>query len=466
MKDRVSRISFAVFFLVLTFGVCLSPYASDAVQKLIPKQESQVKNVFTQSGADLYGRTLADYARAKPAEDTPEKAAPESTAKRAALLPVRLTTRVYRSLRSRFITLQEKVDASFGPEYDLEMPFLLSKKALDKAMGMNMTTSHMGVANDVMDWDDVVLGMDDGTLSFIMDDADVDVGLQKVVEFGKKMQSEGRDFLFFITPSKGQNISKTYKGVYRDYTAEKTKQLTDALAANSLCCVNYQDVIDTSGRPQADFFLRTDHHWLPQAALEANKVLVRTLNEQFGYSIDESVYDLSNYNVDYTSYDCLGTQGRKVTRVYAQSERLPLLTPKYPTDLDVYIYGKGVAHGETADVLTDQRRKDTPSSNKNSGIPYSYYGFGDKQLVQIRNNDVHDGKHVLILKTSFALPMLVFLPDIAEYIDVIDPRHFTGSVEKYIEMNDPQTILLICGTVVLYDPWNEEAGVPSFCNFD
>ena len=94
MKDRVSRISFAVFFLVLTFGVCLSPYASDAVQKLIPKQTTQVKNVFTQSGADLYGRTLADYTRVKPAEDTPEKAAPQSAAKRAVLLPFRLTQRV------------------------------------------------------------------------------------------------------------------------------------------------------------------------------------------------------------------------------------------------------------------------------------------------------------------------------------------------------------------------------------
>ena len=280
------------------------------------------------------------------------------------------------------------------------------------------------------------------------------------------MQSQGRDFLYFITPSKGLDVSEKYRGVYRDYAPEITKKLTDALSANGLCYVNYQDEIGRSGGPQSDYYFRTDHHWLPQVALDADKLLARTLNEQFGYSIDESVYDLSNYVVEYTSYDFLGTQGQKVTSVYTEPERMPLLVPKYPTNLDVFITTKGKAHGPIEEVLLDTSLKDTPNGDLHTASPYPYYGYGDQKLVQIRNNDVHDGRHVLILKTSFARPMYCFLPNIAEYIDIIDPRHFLGSVERYIELTDPKTVLVICGAGPLFDPWNEDAGLPSFFCLD
>lgn len=77
---------------------------------------------------------------------------------------------------------------------------------------------------------------------------------------------------------------------------------------------------------------------------------------------------------------------------------------------------------------------------------YGSYGYGDVALFSVHNENVHDGSRVLIIKESFADVVYPFFAEAVEYLDVIDLRAFSYSLERYIDKTDPDTVIVIYGT--------------------
>ena len=148
-----------------------------------------------------------------------------------------------------------------------------------------------------------------------------------------------------------------------------------------------------------------------------------------------------------------GSQGRKVTQVYAEPERLPIVAPRYETDLTVFNSKlKATTSGNIQATLFNY---DTfKEKNLYKASYYSFYYYGSNPLFQIHNNQRHDGKRILVIKESQANVMIPYMCNMAEYVDVIDLRHFNGSLRAFIKANKPDCVILVYGASGFggYDP--------------
>lgn len=350
------------------------------------------------------------------------------------------------SIKQLIVRLETKVDAQVTNNFRYKMPLVLLQKKFDHAIWKyNMTTSLNDTSNDPSSSEDVVVQLDNGYLSFVIDDFDTNDTVDKLVDFAHQMESEGRNFLWLETPIKtnGNDFSE-YDDVITDYSIEKRKEIFEAFDRNGLHYKSLTEEMDALPSDKSELFFRTDHHWLPQTGLWACSVLAEELNHAFGYDIDADIYDISYYTIEYADREWLGSQGKKVTAVYTNPERFPIVMPKYATDLSVFISKLNcVKNGKIQDTLFDFEMLNETDLYK--GNYYMSYGYGDQPYVSIHNHDKNDRSRMLVVKQSFADTMYPYMCHMAEYIDVIDLRYFDGSVQTLIQKTNPDTVIVVYG---------------------
>ncbi len=343
--------------------------------------------------------------------------------------------------------LQNKVNDDFR----YRMPSILLKNHYQNLLGMDMTVSFNTAENDMTSNSDMVVRFDDDSeyICGVIDDIDISQNALKLVEFGKYVENKGINFLYFHTPYKSASNE-----IYKDYSKEKENELINKLKESDIDYIRFNDYMPESRDEYAKMFYKTDHHWLPQTGIYANRVLCDYLNKNYGYNIDTSVFNLNNYRAETTDELFLGSWGRKVTEVYAKPETFEIYYPKYTLDLDVYNtrYNEHT-HGNIEDTLFlyDALKCDLYERNN-----YAVYGLGDPAYMSIHNNDIHDGSRILMIKTSFANCMYSYLPAVFEDMDIIDPRYFNASIKLFIEKNKPDTVIIVYGIASYESNFTEE----------
>lgn len=321
-------------------------------------------------------------------------------------------------------------------EYPGQINFVLAKKFWDKATGMDMTTS-LSVSAD-----NPVVDLGEGRLSYIVNSYSEE-NVNNLIEFGKKTEKEGRNFLLFCTPFKIDDEDIVKSGIYENKSIEWEKEYVDSFRNAGLHVVSATEEMDKQGLIKKDLFFKTDHHWLPQTALWGNKVMCDYLNKNMGFSIDTSIFNEENYSVTYPG-TWLGSQGKQVTEAYCDEEPFPVVSPKYDSDITAFLSIKNATEtGRIEDVLYDWsilKQKDIYTRRN-----YDFYSYGNLAYISIHNNKLNDGRRVLLVKRSFADSMVPSLAACVENLDVIDLRYFNGSLETYIEETNPDTVIAIYG---------------------
>ena len=362
-------------------------------------------------------------------------------------------------------TFKQFVEDNTTEKFKHRFTFILSLKRFEKLAGMNMTTSLNGITNDVEKPRDVVVQFSDGMLGYVIDEYAVDHlledNIQSVISFGKQMEDQGRQFLFFHLPYKSGQIDESYLGVFQDDCTAAREKINSAFSASGLHYYSFDQYIDTHGLDRSTLFFKTDHHWTPQTAMLANQIISEELNRDFGYQIDPGLFDLDRYDVEYGSRPMFGSMGRKVTTVYADPEPLPILLPKAETNFEVFnSYNNSTTTGSLKDTLMnyDVFGKKYKSIHENS--TYSVFGYGDQAYIRIHNLDRNDGKKILMIKVSHANLMFPYLSQAVEYIDVVDLRKFNGSLQTLIEKNDPDTVIVLYGVQTLLAHYTNQRSSP------
>ena len=321
-------------------------------------------------------------------------------------------------------------------DYPNQLNFVLLKKSWEKFVGMDMTTS-LSVSDE-----NPVVDIGDGRLSYIVNDYSEE-NVNSLVEFGKKSEEKGINFLLFCTPFKIEEDDTIRSGIYENYSLELEEKYINTFRKEGLHVVSATEEIKKQGLSKKDLFFKTDHHWLPQTALWANKIMCEHLNENMGFSIDTDIFNEENYTITYPG-EWLGSQGKQVTEVYCEPEPFPVVIPKYDSDITAFLSKKNATvSGRIEDVLLDWsilEQKDIYTRRN-----YDFYSYGNLALISIHNNNLKDGKRVLLVKRSFADPMVPSLAACVENLDVIDLRYFDGSLQAYIEATKPDTIIAVYG---------------------
>jgi hypothetical protein len=286
-----------------------------------------------------------------------------------------------------------------------------------------------------------VVDLGDGYLSEVVkkNTAPPAAGLYALHDF---LQELGIDLLYVQCPHKIAP-EDSISGV-TDFSNENADALLATLASKQIPYLDLRKNIQEENLDNHGLFYKTDHHWKVETGLWASAILMNHLNEQYGFTFDVHIAKPEQYR--YTRYQdwFLGSLGKKVTLVQTPAEDFILMSPLFDTDLSLTIPELNLDVRGTYDILIDHtmiERKDYYTLEH-----YRAYMYGDKPVITVHNNLVHDGKKILLVKDSFARVVSPFLSLGVEELHILDLRHFNGSIKSYIEQHRPDIVM------VLYNP--------------
>jgi len=193
----------------------------------------------------------------------------------------------------------------------------------------------------------------------------------------------------------------------------------------------------------SSLFFRTDHHWTSETAFWAYTKIIAYMNNNYQFGIDERYLDIENYTIKTYEDWFLGSQGKRTGIYYAGVDDISLIYPKFHTQMSLSIpnennYRTGSFY-ETIFFMDHINEK-----NYFELSPYSVYTDGDNSLVIIKNEEAPCDKKVLIVKDSFALPLLSFVSLCFQDVDVIDLRIYKQkALIEYIDESNPDIVIFM-----------------------
>lgn len=368
------------------------------------------------------------------------------------------------ALTERIKTEESKIEkyCTNGMYWRICNPLTICKKYCDKFVGLDVTSS-MPQKGGQYAVGDMVTKYTDDSFSYVVNDGDITNRAESVVKFAKEQMADGRNFLFILHPNKFEGTPE-----YKDYSEKKRQELDDILKSNSIDYLNLHNLLNASDKNNADIFFKGDHHWLPQTALKANALLCNYLNDHYGKSIDTSVFDLANYDVEVLNNIFYGGYLRKATTAYIAPDDLPVLKPKYSSNLDVCIYQSDCtirASGTIEQTLYDYSRI-TEHVNPYVSSAYGLYAYNNCPFITIHNNDVHNASKIMLIKESFANAAIPTLSTAFEDMYIVDLRLFGGNLHELIKEKNPDTVIIMYGIGEFVTGGAEDADNSAMFQFD
>lgn len=314
-----------------------------------------------------------------------------------------------------------------------------------------------------------LMALDNGYFSYNYGEINNDAIAGKVQEFQESLNTRGIDFLYVMAPYKYSETDENniYKG-YVDYARENAVNLAAGLQAHNVNFFNLHELAAIQGKNLNGLFFRTDHHWKPSSALWGAKEVAAELNKNFGFDINLGLYNEELFSMQTYQNYFLGSQGKKVTLAYTQPEDFEILTPTYATSYHIIVpYYNLDFNGTFEETMIDHLalKEINKSRQYYQAGAYSAYGYGDQPLISIRNLSIDSDKKVLIIKDSFADTLAPFLSLGLSDMAVIDLRHFTGSLQSFINDYEPDMVILLMsgGTQKdIYEDFNEHKNMYDF----
>lgn len=318
----------------------------------------------------------------------------------------------------------------------------------------------------IIDSEILIVKLKNGKLSYVYPSLNSSGQEEYLGIFAEKLEAQGIDFLYVNCPFKIDERDKELPWAVEDNTNEGVNAFLDILREENIEVLDLRDMIYASDLDYYDMFYTTDHHWTTESGFWASGQIAEYMNNNWGYDFNMAYLQEDNYHrkVYYEWY--AGSQGKKTGIGYVKADDFVLLTPQFDTDFEIEIRTRDYSgKGSFEETLYDYSQ--VQQKNFYLYNPYNGYLYDDNPLTQIHNLQIANGKRILVLKDSFALAVVPFLAaaEGAEYVDVIDLRWFTGSLETFMKENRPDSVVMIYNPGMLdyrdyrdnhNNPWNME----------
>nr|WP_307991192.1 DHHW family protein [uncultured Niameybacter sp.] len=285
-----------------------------------------------------------------------------------------------------------------------------------------------------------------GNLHFITFPSDYTEPLQGLLEVGETLKESGTPLVFVQAPQKVIEDYTVLPPSVVDSSKANTDALIDAFEEENIDYIDLRENVKEDELDLSKLFYKTDHHWTTNTAFWAVGEVVDYLNENYNMNLDEEGFytDLNNYNQTTYKNFFLGSQGRRVGKFYAGVDDYTLITPNFDTDYEVTINKSDSSTTYTGNfeetILKENLLDESKSVYTNR---YASYFGGDYPEVIIKNKLNTDGKKVLIVKDSYALPFSAFLSNMFAETRLVDLRYYKEDLSTYINEYKPDLVLYV-----------------------
>lgn len=283
--------------------------------------------------------------------------------------------------------------------------------------------------------------LENGQLTYYYTGGSIEENSQNLIALNEFLQQREIPLLFVQAPCKIDPKDPQLPAGIEDDTNQKADAFLAQIQQGGVDYLDLREEMEADGIDHYSMFFSTDHHWTPKAAFWGYGKLIEYMNENYGYDIDSSYYDLENYNVQTYEDWFLGSHGKRVGIYYGGVDDIDVITPKFPTNLTFTAPSQDIVRtGPFEQSMLVQERIEPKDYFHNS--PYTVYTGGDYSRSTYRNEQAPSDKKILIVKDSYALPVLAFSSLCFESIDAIDLRYFkTETLVQYIEDTKPDAVI-------------------------
>lgn len=187
-------------------------------------------------------------------------------------------------------------------------------------------------------------------------------------------------------------------------------------------------------------FYKTDHHWRVKTSIWAGKIMSEKLNELYGFGLESELLDSNSFTEKYT-HKWLGSMGRKVIPLYS-GEDFYIYSPEHATNINWLLVGdEGLLYESNGSFDSLYNFNLTTKEDQNAFITYALFGLSI-------NNNLPDGKKILLIGDSFNMPLSKFLAVIFKEVSYVYHLDISG----YYLANKPDVVVLGFDNPIIKDP--------------
>lgn len=266
--------------------------------------------------------------------------------------------------------------------------------------------------------------------------------MKSLKSFSQWLEDKEIDFLVAHAPTKEVEDDEYPLGMSQEKNVNDC--IVDSLQENGIPHIDFRKNPGISP-DSSDWHYRTDHHWNAETAFLSAQYLVRELNRGFGYELDESILNFENFNCEVHEKAFLGSAGKKTGISFAGTDDFKLYLPRSSdTDfsVEVTVENDKTEHkqGSFEDVFISRKHL---VQDYYKGIMYTTFMNGDYGHLIIKNNNAVTDKRIVVIKDSYANAMVPYLAMVTKEIVMIDPRWYEDSMKEYIEVYNPDAVVLV-----------------------
>lgn len=277
-----------------------------------------------------------------------------------------------------------------------------------------------------------------------VDKVNMNSSINSFLEFNNFLESKKIPFLYIQSPSKIDSNTLTNKNIKvegnLDFSNQNCNELLQGFDQNNIKYLDLRKEIINENLDLDSFFFKTDHHWTPEAALWATKVIANKLNIDYNIDLDLSIWDKKNYTNKIWLNSYLGGFGEKLRLKNSKFDDFVLPIPLKKSNYKLTIPDHNIYDAiGNFDILINQ---DSLVPSFDSGNLYCALGYGDLALIKITNLNIDNNYKILLVGDSFNYPIRLYLSLGVKELDQIDLRYFTGSLKQYIDDNNYDIVII------------------------
>ncbi|MBE6909134.1 MAG: hypothetical protein E7474_06135 [Ruminococcaceae bacterium] len=286
-----------------------------------------------------------------------------------------------------------------------------------------------------------VIKLSDGLLTSYIEKRDVEGVAENTIIFANYCKTNGIDFVYAQAPHKISEAQDSNISGVVDFSNQNANALIERLQQENIDVYDFRAQINTENLDHHSLFYRTDHHWKVETGLWAARHILEHLSEKNRYDVDPSLLSSDQFTtVLYPSW-FLGSQGKKVTLSVTTPDDFSLLYPVYDTRIHFSIPDAEIDMCGDFSVVYDMSQVEKKDYYGTS--PYEAFMYGDHALARFENLLSTNDLRLLFIHDSFGDCVLPFVSLGVRYVDSLDLRNFTGSVQTFIEENKPDAVIVL-----------------------